>query len=261
MIRSVQALEGTPFRPAAGSRPAIDPRKFSAHRRSAVDYLPTGVPELDRRLGGGLPRGRLVEITGDRSSGKTSLLLSILAQATGREEWVAYVDAFDSLAPECALKAGANLDRLLWIRCGKGTGDAVEGALKAADILVQGGGFGVIALDLDPFSAGGPRRIPLPAWFRLQRALKGTTTILLALSRHRAAGGAASPVLFLERRRSCWDSRGSRASKPNYRVEPSDFPTAVTDPSRLEIRLRGLESGARLLRGEAYGVISVFCRF
>jgi recombination protein RecA len=261
MARLAQALEEMSSRPATEPRPAFDPLRFSAHRRQTVDYLPTGVPELDRRLGGGLPRGRLVEVTGGRSSGRTSLLFSILARATRRDEWVAYVDAFDSMAPECASRAGTNLDRLLWVRCGHGTGDAVESALKAADILVQGGGFGVIVLDLDSFSAVGPRRIPLPAWFRLQRAVKGIPTILLVLSRHRAAGGAASPVLFLERRRSCWDRRGSRASKPSYQVALPDSPAAVADPNRLESRLRGLESSARLLKGEAYGAVSVFCRF
>src|SRR6187401_1137705 len=76
----------------------------------------TGVPALDVRLSGGFPRGQLSELVGPRSSGRTSLLLRLLAAATARGELVALVDALDMLDVESAASAGVDLERLLWIR-------------------------------------------------------------------------------------------------------------------------------------------------
>ena len=91
-------------------------------RRSAVELQPSGVAELDAVLGGGFPRGSLVELCGPASSGRTSLAFSLLAQATERQEACAFVDVSDSLDPISLAAAGVNLPRLLWIRCGE-TGD------------------------------------------------------------------------------------------------------------------------------------------
>jgi hypothetical protein len=77
---------------------------------------PTGVPALDARLGGGFPRGQVSEIIGTRSSGRSSLLLSMIAAATARGELAAVVDVLDMLDVESAAAAGVALDRLLWIR-------------------------------------------------------------------------------------------------------------------------------------------------
>src|SRR5271157_1556089 len=103
----------------------------------APEMLPSGIREVDEATGG-LPRGRLTEIVGPASSGRTSLLLSILAQATAREEICALVDAEDAFDPASAAAAGVRLDRLLWVR----SANNAEHALKAADLLIQGGGFG-----------------------------------------------------------------------------------------------------------------------
>ena len=77
---------------------------------------PSGIPALDARLGGGFPRGQLSELVGPRSSGRTSLLLQMLAAATARGELVALVDALDMFDVESAAAAGVDLARLLWIR-------------------------------------------------------------------------------------------------------------------------------------------------
>ena len=87
--------------------------------RPAVELQPSGVTELDAVLGGGFPRGSLVELCGSASSGRTSLALSLLAQATEREEACAFVDVSDSLDPISVAAAGVELPRLLWIRCGE----------------------------------------------------------------------------------------------------------------------------------------------
>src|SRR5438132_14409265 len=90
--------------------------------RAAVELQPSGVTELDRVLGGGFPRGSLVELFGPASSGRTSLAFSLLARATERQEACAFVDVSDSLDPISLAAAGVELPRLLWIRCGE-TGD------------------------------------------------------------------------------------------------------------------------------------------
>src|SRR4029077_14435686 len=91
-------------------------------QRVEVELQPSGVMELDAVLGGGFPRGSLVELCGPASSGRTSLAFSLLAQATERQEACAFVDALDSLDPISLAAAGVELPRLLWIRCGE-TGD------------------------------------------------------------------------------------------------------------------------------------------
>jgi recombination protein RecA len=90
--------------------------------RAALELQPSGVTELDAVLGGGFPRGSLVELCGYASSGRTSLAFSLLAQATERQETCAFVDVSDSLDPISLAAAGVELPRLLWIRCGE-TGD------------------------------------------------------------------------------------------------------------------------------------------
>jgi recombination protein RecA len=90
--------------------------------RAAVELQSSGVTELDAVLGGGFPRGSLVELCGPASSGRTSLAFSLLAQATERQEACAFVDVSDSLDPLSLAAAGVELPRLLWIRCGE-TGD------------------------------------------------------------------------------------------------------------------------------------------
>src|ERR1700752_2522555 len=106
--------------------------QFGWRERPAPEIVPTGVAPLDAAIGG-LPRGCLTEIFGPASSGRTSLLDSILAEATARQEVCALVDAEDSFDPESAAASGVKLDRLLWVRCNHNA----EHALKAADLLTQ----------------------------------------------------------------------------------------------------------------------------
>src|SRR5258707_11621729 len=86
--------------------------------RAGVQLQPSGVTELDVVVGGGFPRGSLVELCGPASSGRTSLAFSLLAQATERQEACAFVDVSDSLDPISLAAAGVELPRLLWVRCG-----------------------------------------------------------------------------------------------------------------------------------------------
>ena len=155
--------------------------------RPAPDTVPTGIAEVDGAIGG-LPRGSLTEIFGPASSGRTSLLISILAAATARQESCALVDAADAFDPASAEAAGVLLDRVLWIRCGHNA----EHALKAVDLLIQGGGFGLVAMDLGDTPPAIARRISMVSWFRLRRAVEYTPTVLVTLARQSNAKTCAS---------------------------------------------------------------------
>jgi hypothetical protein len=157
-----------------------------------------GIPSLDESTGG-LPRGSLTEIYGPISSGKTSFLLSALAARITNAEVCALVDAQDAFDPNCAQSAGVNLQRLLWVRC-----RSVDQALRSTDLLLHGGGLGLIALDLGDVPARLVRQIPLNVWFRLRRAVESTPTILMVLSQESNAKTCASLVLRLERERASW---------------------------------------------------------
>jgi hypothetical protein len=124
----------------------------------------------------------------------------MLAAATAREEVCALVDASDTFEPAGAAAAGVRLEKLLWVRC---SGDA-ERALKAADLIVQGGGFGMVAMDLADTSPFTARRISMTSWFRLRRAVEHTSTVLVAVAQQPNAKTCASLVVECARERLAW---------------------------------------------------------
>jgi hypothetical protein len=166
------------------------------------------VAEIDRAIGG-LPRGSLTEIFGASSSGRASLLFSILAGARARREFCAVVDAEDGFDPVTAAAAGVELPRLVWIRCAHNA----EHALGAADLLLQGGGFGVVALELGDTRASAARRISLASWFRLRRAVEHTPTVLIAVARQSNAKTCASLMLELSRESARWPGGALSAAR------------------------------------------------
>jgi recombination protein RecA len=149
-------------------------------------------------LTGGLPRSCLTEICGPASSGRTTMLLAALAGATRRGEFCAVGDASDALDPQSAAAAGVELDRLLWVRCGENSPDhRLEQLLRATDLLLESGGFGLIALDLGDLPPQTARHIPLTTWFRFRRAVEHTPTVLLAIERQSIAGSCSSLLIRL----------------------------------------------------------------
>src|SRR2546425_9887187 len=104
-----------------GTRPGSEPDR---------DLSPTNIAALDAQLGGGIPRGQISELVGPRSSGRTSLLLQLIAEATGRGELVGLVDALDMLDVESATAAGVDLSRLLWVRGHVGSNPGLCGDLN-----------------------------------------------------------------------------------------------------------------------------------
>ena len=174
--------------------------------RPPAETVPSGVSEIDRTpMGpGGLPRGCLTEIYGPECSGRATLLISILAEATARQEACAVVDAEDSFDPISAAAAGVRFEYMLWVRpCHN-----AEHALKAADLLVHGGGFGVVALDLGDTPPLAARRISLTSWFRLRRAVEHTPTVLVSVARYSNAKTCATLQMECLRESAQWS--GSR---------------------------------------------------
>jgi recombination protein RecA len=108
-----------------------------------VDVVPTGSLGLDLALGiGGLPRGRIIEIYGPESSGKTTLALHVIAEAQRRGGACAFIDAEHAMDPTYASKLGVDLDNLLISQP-----DAGEQALEIADTLIRSGAIDVLVVD------------------------------------------------------------------------------------------------------------------
>jgi hypothetical protein len=149
-----------------------------------------------------VPRGALTEIIGPQSSGRTSLLCSLLAAATARQEYCALLDTQNSFDLRSATDAGVQLSQLLWVRCNGN----VEHALKAADMLANAGGFGLVAIDLGDTPDQLVHRVPLAAWFRLRHAVENTRTALVSLA-HRTHAHPCSMVKVELRRESVAWSR------------------------------------------------------
>src|ERR1700720_1081 len=171
---------------------------FTYRDRKLVEMVSAGIPEIDS-LTGGLPRGGLTEICGPPCSGRTSLLVSALASRTAQAEVCALVDGRDAFDPYAAAAAGVELKQLLWVRCRN-----IEQALRSTDLLLQGGGFGVIGVDLSDIAAATVRHVPLNAWFRFRRAVEDTPTILMLLEQEPNAKTCASLVLRLGFERPRW---------------------------------------------------------
>ena len=108
-----------------------------------IQAVPTGSLGLDIALGvGGLPRGRIVEIYGPESSGKTTLTLSVIAQMQRQGGTAAFIDAEHALDPQYARKLGVNVEELLISQPDNG-----EQALEIADMLVRSGSLDIVVID------------------------------------------------------------------------------------------------------------------
>jgi len=165
----------------------------------------TGLPEVDRLLGGGIPRGRVSEIAGPPSCGRTSLTLALLARATAAGHWAAAIDAADAFDPASAEAAGVDLARVLWVRPA-----SPRDALRSAEHVLGAGGFALVALDLalaEPVreehrGRKGLESVPTAAWTRLRKLTAGTDAALLVLGYRRLAGSFADLAVEMEPTRS-----------------------------------------------------------
>jgi hypothetical protein len=179
--------------------PPADPRDEHA-------LAPSGISALDARLGGGFPRGQLSELVGPRSSGRTSLLLQMMAASTARGELVALVDALDMFDVESAAAAGVDLDRVLWIRGHVVTSQglarelnqrAIEQAIRAFTLVLQAGNFGLVVFDVAEAPPEAVRQLPFTTWLRLQRMVEGSQTACLLIGSQPMARSSAGLTLCL----------------------------------------------------------------
>ena len=178
----------------------------------------TGVDELDTELGGGLVRGQLYEIVGPCSSGRTSVMVAMLAAATGRGDVVALIDTFDSFDPASGHAAGIDLSRLLWVRGWPGTrmtAQCIERAIKAAGLVFQAGRFGAVVIDLVDAPIAAIRRLPFTTWRRFARAIESSETVGIvmgptAIGRSARSASGRSIVLGAPQRSTRWS--GERQS-------------------------------------------------
>jgi recombination protein RecA len=117
--------------------------KMGGKEKLDVDVIPTGALSLDIALGvGGIPRGRIVEIYGPESSGKTTLAMHILAEAQKKGEMVAFIDAEHAFDATYAKHIGLNLEEMYVSQP-----DFGEQALEILETLVRSAGFGVLVID------------------------------------------------------------------------------------------------------------------
>jgi len=174
------------------------PAAFAVRASRELICIPTGITAMDG-LTGGIPLHCLTEICGSQvaSSGKTSVLLALLAQVTQQGKFCALVDAQDSFDPGTAAAAGVSLPHLLWVRCGKTRQKLrpLEQAFKVADMLLQSSGFGVIAVDLSGMAEKLVRKIPLSTWFRFSRVVEQQPAALVFLEQEPHATSCAGLVL------------------------------------------------------------------
>ncbi len=173
---------------------------FKHHEPKSAEALATGISEIDLLAGGGLPRGAITEIFGPASSGRTSFMLSTLATVTNHEEVCALVDMNNALDPESAECANVNFDRLLWVRCDNN----LEHAFKATDLLLQGGGFGIVMLDLGDFAAQATRRIISSWWYRFRRVVENSPTAFLVITQDCSLRSCAALALEMKNEAVVW---------------------------------------------------------
>jgi hypothetical protein len=176
--------------------------------------LATGLPEIDCLLGGGFPRGRLAEIAGPLSSGRTSLALALLAETTRRGALASVIDAADAFDPSSADAAGIDLARVLWARPA-----GIADALRCAEHVLGAGGFALVIVDLAFAAARERPRIPASAWPRLRRSAATTDAGLVLLSRDRLAGASADLALELGAARAHFAAQPSWLEALESRVQ------------------------------------------
>lgn len=207
---------------------------FRGHELTRKDRrLSSGIVPLDRLLAGGIARGRISEITGPNSSGKTTIAAAFAAQASRRGETVGWIDATGAFDPRSIEAAGADLSRILWAglstdreprphahdqwRNRGRTRYAI--VLKAAELLLEAGGFGLVVVDF------GAMRYPLTqsAALRLARAAERSGAAVLGIAQYRMCGTFAALTLAARPLRACFtrSAPGAPALFDGTRIDAS----------------------------------------
>jgi len=194
------------------------PGVFKGHELTRKEgRITCGIAPIDALIGG-LARGRISEITGPISSGKTTIAASFASAASRRGEVVGWVDVPGAFDPRSLEAAGAGLARIMWVSFNKKPTSSIRGAfiskererrieLKAAELLLAAGGFGLVVIDF------GAMRFPLSqsASLRLARAAERSGTAVLALATNRVCGTFAALTLSMSKLRASFSRLGKDA--------------------------------------------------
>src|SRR5215212_659046 len=199
-----------PVEPAERLRGTLDPaiaakllngteliRALAKQRRDQA--IPTTVTAFDALLGGGLARGKMVELAGRRAAGRYSLVMAALAAATSMGEAAVLVDLGDGFDPQLAEGNGVDLRRLLWVRPRK-----LKEAVMAVEMLTATG-FQLVVLDAGLHSVRG--RVPDATWVRLGRAAEAHGAAMLISTPYPLTGTASEAVVAARRARAKWLGR------------------------------------------------------
>lgn len=224
----------------------VNRRIFSVATRNDCSGLEIFSNHVAAREQCGIEPGVLTQLCAGPGvlSGRTALLFSIMARFTQGDRFCAVVDAGDFFDPVSAEDAGVELDHVLWVRCGQSAGagrqlNPLEQAFKAADILVQGGGFQLIAVDLSNIEERRLRKVPLTTWFRFARVAEKIQTTLVFLTSYPAAQSYAGLTLHMNADRTCWSGKGTsqcaRRSEPAQPEQPAVAQVLEGAECRVEI--------------------------
>jgi len=201
-----------------------------ALRKPAASAVCPFTPKDLRGLLPGFPEGAITEISGVRSSGRTTIFQAGLAAATAAGELCAIIDGSDAFDPSSAAAAGVRLERLLWVQCRHDVRDT----LKAADLILHGGGFRLVVLDLCDLPLIELQRVPPSWWHRLRLSVENTTGVLLVASTTPMLRQAAAVQLELS---------GSQAHWPGTLLNGVDL--------RVQLRKPVQSAGSATLRARA----------
>jgi hypothetical protein len=144
-------------------------------------------------------KGRLIEVSGEASSGRTALACRMVAGTTLRGELVGWVDLPDALDPRSLRRAGAEMSSLLWARP-----RGLSEALRCAELLLRTG-FALVVLDLQGAPLSKLARLASPVWARLLRKAREARATTLVLVPERIAGASPTLGLWTERRRALFE--------------------------------------------------------
>jgi hypothetical protein len=170
-------------------------RALDTRRRD--ELLPTTLAPFDTLLGGGLPRGKVVELTGRRSTGRFSIVISALAASTSLGEAATLVDLGDHFDPQIGEANGIDLRRMLWIRP-----HTMKQAVMAVE-MIAATGFQLVILDAGSHPIRG-RRVPDAAWVRLARTAESHGTAMLISTPYALTGTASEAHVAAHTGRARW---------------------------------------------------------
>ncbi len=174
-------------------------RALETKRRD--ELLATTLAPFDALLGGGLPRGKVVELTGRRTAGRFSIVMAALAASTSLGEAAALIDLGDNFDPQIGEMTGIDLRRMLWIRP-----HTLKQAVMSVE-MIAAAGFQTVILDAGSHPIRG-RRVPDAAWVRLARAAEAHGTVMMIATPYALTGTASEAHVAARRARPKWIGGG-----------------------------------------------------